>query len=192
MSSKNKIYLNCSVSLIASGLLVWFLVAPCWQQIAQNVQELTEEESNLALLNSQLDVFEDFQSKKEQYQNYLLLIESFFIQADAPIGFMEFLESAAQLLNLKLTISAFGPDKDLKYSAGFKAQIEGGFPAALMFLERLEQGPWLVEISKVSINRFTESAGRPSESGLKDGDVILTIDLKSIARSLIQSQSNIK
>lgn len=179
-----KIYLVIILWLVFLGILIKFILLPFLVQLKDFSQKLIQEKKIQNSLEYRIKNFEEFSKNYSYYQKVFNKIKNFFVvELEVPIEFIKFLEKETERAQLKLEISplAIRTEKgDLWPSIGFRVIIAGKFPNCLNFLERLEHGPWLIEIFQLRIERISKKFTPPQrEFGeLKPGDVYSTLNLK--------------
>jgi len=187
-SARQKIYLTSVLFGILFLLLIIFGILPSLGKVKKSSQELSFQKSTLNLFQSQLEDLRDFQKKFTSYQSLLAKLENSFVVKEAPIRFIEFLEKEAKSSDISLEIVPLNlkpSEVDLWFPLGFSLSFGGSFPDCLRFLERLERGPFLVEISQLNIGRISEkSTWQRKFENLQPGDVYFTLTLKVFSSPL--------
>ena len=105
-----------------------------------------------------------------------------FVSKEAPVSFIKFLEQEANRFSLLIDISP----KEMKTSIydfwvpiGFSISVKGKATDCLSFIDRLEQGQQLVEISHLNIERIDESKMKLRQFKQSNvGDVNVSLTLK--------------
>ena len=112
------------------------------------------QKKSLDTLNLRIGDFHNFQKGYLDFQPVIEEINHLFINLDAPIGFIEFLEHEATTsrLQIRITPSSAGGGSPWK-SMGFAVNVKGYFSDVQRFLARVENGPWLVDIFQVRVER---------------------------------------
>jgi len=159
MNFNKKIYFVFFLWIIFFFLLlkigVFFFVGE-FKNFSQNIV-LQKKVQNL--LELRIKDFENFQKNHFFYQSIFKKIENSFVNKEAPIEFMEFLEKEAKDASLSIKISPFvvsAKEKGYWVSLGFQILLQGNFSNCLRFLERVEQSPWLVEILQINVEKISE------------------------------------
>lgn len=185
ISSKRKIYLTLLSFAILCILIMGFGFSPIFSSIKNSAQDLALKKATLELLESRLSSSKQFQENYPILKRELSKIEDSFIALEAPIGFMEFLESEAQKTNLEMVVSPLSflsTGSDPWSSVGFRVMVGGRFSDCSRFLERLEQSPWLIEIYRLNIERISERVkGATALKNLTIGNVVFTFHLKAFS-----------
>lgn len=114
------------------------------------------------------------QAKEEDFQK----IENIFVDAETPIGFIRFIEEIAATSNLavKITPGAADKKKGVPWPVmDFQLASSASYPVFLRFLEKLENGPYLLEVQNTSLVRDRTSLGE--ENSVKDVSFTLLIQV---------------
>jgi len=182
ITAKQKIYLAVFSFLILFVVLFVFQILPLSSTLKNYCRELSLQEATLELLKQQLSGIEEYRENASIYQKYLSDIDSAFIAADAPIVFMEFLESEAERENLTLEVAASALQQG-GFSLIFQVNLRGPFANASRLLERLEESHWLMALSNLRIIRLSDGKSTGLEPGEpRLGDVDLIIKIEALAR----------
>lgn len=137
------------------------------------------------LLESRIEDFKGFQKNYSFYYPVFEKIENSFVDKEAPIEFIEFLEKEAKDANLSIKISPLAVDsgkKETWISMGFQVLLQGNFLNSLRFLERLEQCPWLVEILQVKIEKISENGKIGEPKNLETNNAQFSLEIKVFSR----------
>ena len=102
-----------------------------------------------------LDVVEYLKFSKENREDFAT-IENIFVDAQTPVGFIRFIEGIANSSNLETKITPGAPKK--KKGSPFPVMDfhltgSASYPAFLRFLEKLENGPYLLSVKNTSLVR---------------------------------------
>lgn len=182
ISAKQRIYLTGLIFLAIFICVFFTAVLPMAGKVKNNSDELALKEEILVILESQLSAFRDFQSQYSVYSEYASTTKDSFVTADAPIGFMEFIEEQAELFGLELEVASLSVPDESGMSTGFQVMIDGNFINCIKFLERLEYGPWMIAIPETRITRISERSLRTEEeSDLQVGDTSFAIIVHALA-----------
>ena len=179
---KRKIFSILIVFILAIFSLILFLNFSLVRDIRESSRQFDLQRKALILFQKQLQEFEDFKSHSGFYQSNLEAIEKLFVDPEAPVDFIQFLEEESQNLSLLIKISPaqiIPKEKDPWQSIGFRVSLTGSSPNCLKFLEKLQASPWLLEIQRIEARRISEKELQSEE--LKDfslGDIFFSIILK--------------
>lgn len=186
MNFKKKNNISIVIILILSLLLIVFLIYPLFSEIKKVSQNLLSQKENFAFLVNKLENLQKFEIRFEEIRPNLEKTDNFFIEAEAPVEFIRFLENTARDCGISLKVSPFPllkTEKDPWPFLIFQISSTGSFPNFLRFLEKLESSQYLIEIQNLNISRVSES-----ELKLKGfekfslGDVITNLSLKVYAK----------
>ncbi len=185
ISIKKKVYITLFVFSLLIGVLLRFGFFQVFQGLKGSSQELLLQKKVLDLFQSQVKDLENFQRDYSLFQPVLEKLQSSFVDKEVPIDFIEFLERETAKTGLSIKISPLAVslnERDPWLPVVFSVSVGGVSSDCLRFLERLEQSPWLVEISQLNIERITEKSARTKEfETLKVGDVYSTLILKAFS-----------
>jgi hypothetical protein len=154
-----KYLLNIVFLLLNLGLAV-FAFFFLFEVVAKDSQNLFEVKKDIVLLEEKKA---NFNTLKEDYQNHqkeIGEIDRLFIDAEAPIDFIEFLENISVASGLKIKITpgvAVKIKGDVWPSVNFQISGEGEASEILKFTEKLENGPYLLRISGFNLNKPEKS-----------------------------------
>jgi len=160
---KNQIITILSIYGALSLLLVVFLIYPLFNEIIKNSQDLISEKNNIITLETQVKEIENFKENYETYKKDLEKIDNLFIDPDNPVNFIEFLESAASNSGVSLKISSVPTyTESQKVTQNFitlQFASTGDFSKILGFIKKIEEGPYLIEITNLTIGNPKETEG---------------------------------
>lgn len=178
MTSQNKIRLSLITTLLLGGLLFVFLIVPIYNNIKNGSQEIINQKQKLNSLESRLNNVEEFRQKSQEIEQNLAKAESMFIDSEAPVGFIAFLEQISQNYQVSIEIAPSIPIKekgDLWVHINFQITSYSSFPRFLQFLEKIESSSYLIKITNLNINRLTEQ-----ELKLEGAERFLVGDVRSV------------
>lgn len=160
ISSNKKIYFVLVIWIIFFAVLIEFGFLPFVKELKRSSQELAFQKKAQDLFQFQIENFKNLQENFPTFQPIIEKIDSSFVAEEVPIEFIEFLEyltgdagTSIKISPLRVTRSATDPWTPV----GFNVFLEGPFPNCLRVLERLEQGPWFIEISKLDVGETKEN-----------------------------------
>jgi len=150
---KNQIYIISIVFGLVILFLILVFVFPYVQEIKKNSEDLSSRRNNLSFLEDQVSEVEKFKNNYQIYKPNLEKISQLYVDSKNPAGLFEFLEKTASASQIKSEISLLANFPASKNTASIDFQIfsQGEFSKTLKFLEKLETGPYLIEIKNLSI-----------------------------------------
>jgi len=155
--------------------------------IKQGSQDLIIQRKNFLSFDSKVRNLEEFKGIYSEIKPDLEKVSNLFIDIDAPVRFIGFLEALSEDCQLSLEISpqkSSKKQKEDKWSSFFfEITLVGSFPDFFKFLEKLEHGPYLVQVQGLKIKTFT--AKELLSQGLKDyslGDVRANLSIKTFVQ----------
>ena len=124
------------------------------ERISQDILSKRVEAASMDFQNRELDHF------KKQYKEYGSSLESInqsFVDIKNPVNFIEFLEEAAADLtidfDINLNVAPRKEGSDNQPVAVFQVFAKGAFPNVLAFSEKMEKGPYLINVKSLSVKK---------------------------------------
>lgn len=167
MNFKNRLYLILIIFTLVSVLIIIFLVYPLFLDIKNISKEILSNKEESAFLQDQSQEFDSFKNKLNRYEPDLHSMEQLFINPKDPVTFIEFLESTSSDSNVELMINLVKntakDSLDNPQVSYFQVDAKGSFQNILLFFQKIEKGPYLLKINKVSMSA-SEKTNQSSES----------------------------
>lgn len=186
MSPTKKIYLSTAIFGTLSILLLVFIVFPLFKGIKETSRIFLSEREKTASLVKEGEGLEKMKDFYRNYQSDFERIENVFIDPEVPVEFISFLENNANVSQTKLDILSMAKKSekgDPWPSLSLQLSVIGSFPNFLEFLEKLEQGPYPVEISGLNTRSLTEKElGSKEFEGIFRPDTITSLSVKVFTR----------
>ncbi|MEK7540954.1 MAG: hypothetical protein AAB529_01820 [Patescibacteria group bacterium] len=156
MASK-KINIALIIFVLIVVALIAFFIRPLLAEIKMSSKEAFLEKNNIATLGIQANEIENFEKNYSLYKPDLEKMEQLFIDSKNPVDFIKFLEKTASDLEITSKISLLPPPKKGNQNfISFQFFSSGDFSKMLEFSEKLETGPYLIEIKNLTIKNSTE------------------------------------
>lgn len=156
MAIKNKIYIILITLVLTAVVLVVFFVWPLLREIKMSSEELLLKKNSIAILRVKASEIENFEKNYFLYEPNLEKIEQLFIDSKDPVDFIEFLERTASNSGITSKISLLPlPAGENQNFISFQFFSTGDFSKILEFSEKLEAGPYLIEIKNLVIKNST-------------------------------------
>ncbi len=170
------ISLLCGIVVVC---LVVFIVFPLLSGIKKDSQDIISARESLDIIQNRIDKINLAGALYHSMEGDLEKIESFFIDPDTPIELIKFWERLALESSISIDIfpiSSRNPGTDAWDKAGFQMRVDGSYVSFLRFLGKIENGPYLMEVKSLSLNKAFGS--------LKSGDeeISAVIDLNVFAK----------
>lgn len=182
MSSKKKIYLSLIFFGIISLLFLFLIIPHFLGEIRKNSENLVSSKNELISLQREIKNLKELKITYQTSQANLAKIDEIFIDSEAPIEFIDFLEKNAQISQQKIEISLVSKkeaEDELWPSLFFQISTFGSSPKFLKFSEKLENSPYLIEVLNLNIKKLTEREIQSAKfQGLSLGDVKSTFLIK--------------
>lgn len=147
----NKIYIILSVFALISLFLIVFLIWPLFNEIKKNSQDLISARNSMVTLSAQTSETDKFKKNYDGYKLNFERIDQLFIDPNNPVNFIEFLERTANNSGITSQISLPLSSKESKDFIIFQLSSKGSFEGVLNFLEKIESGPYLIEVGSLNI-----------------------------------------
>jgi len=184
MKNLKRVYVIIASFFIIILFMIVFLVYVPLKEV--------KDYSHAIFLNKNRDIFLSLQDKqlhnfKNEYANYkpnLDEIDLLFIDPSNPVKFIEFLEKTASQYNLLADVAIASSNVKKESSSSdlpaiiFSVYAKGNFLDIIKFSEKLETGPYLVEIQNLKINRPEQK----TEKVNNDNQVELSLLIRAITR----------
>jgi len=150
---------------IGGFLALLTLVALVLYPLIKNMQAAADK---LVGVQQELALFHDGSGNPDYIQETHAKIapdrerfDTLFVNPDVPLDVIQFLEKTASASEITITIAPSGKstaqeDTDPWPSIGFQLRLVSTFPDLLQFLEKIENGPHLVQLQDVAASRINE------------------------------------
>jgi len=184
MPAKKKIYLLVLAVCLVDVLLFSLVLLPLSGRVKANSDNLNTQKISLAVLAAQGESLGNFQKNVDDLENYSRLVRSVFIDASAPVEFIEFLEDQAENYHLQLIASPFDspPIKgDLWSSIGTRVNVEGQLADCLRFVEMLESSQWAITIVSFNLQKVVQEEEASDSGAVPRGEASLSLEIKAFS-----------
>ncbi|MEA3452762.1 MAG: hypothetical protein U9Q96_00285 [Patescibacteria group bacterium] len=192
MNFKQKDYLSIFIIVIVFFSLLMFCIMPTLRSIIETSDELASRREELASVELLSQNFDDFEKNFLSYEQGLeemenLLEKESLIDPEIPISFINFFKEQASDFNLALKISPMGfHEKKSEFwdYMNFRIEGTGRFVDIMRFLEKLENGRWLIEEISININREEDFKYESGKETIADGDYV---EINLLIKAYVQS-----
>ena len=167
MNSKQKISLSLVIFGVLVAAIISFLIYPFFTDIKKSSETFLAQKKNIILLEKEKESLKKMGNIYKTYQSDLSNIEKLFISAEFPVEFINFLERNASSSSVALTIVSLAKSAENENdwpSLALQLSLSSSPSSFLQFLEKLENSPYLVEITDFNIRKTA------SEKELKTGE----------------------
>lgn len=182
MNRTNRIYITLAIFSALGLILLVLIIYPFFQEIKQHSQDLFLARKDLALLENKAQKSSASKQELQVLKPDLEKIQKLFISSEMPIGFLQFLEQAAGQSNTLINISLSSQKQEkiaLFPLLNVQLSISGASSNCLGFLEKLETGPYLIEIYKFTARELTEKELKTEKyQDLSIGDSVFDLSIK--------------
>jgi hypothetical protein len=187
-SQKNKIYITPLFFALISVLLILFIIWPTYSDIKIGSNQIIVQKGQEIFIEDQNNDLQNFKKNYKSYQPNLEKIDNLFVDSKDPVEFIKFLEttlngsvdnSSISLSQQTTTTSASKTKTKTKPASfiSFKISCAGSFKSILNLIEKLENGPYLIEAQNLSIKQIVEnnSSGSSKPSGLVEAEILIKV-----------------
>ncbi|MBL7150148.1 MAG: hypothetical protein ISS84_00760 [Candidatus Pacebacteria bacterium] len=185
MNPNKKIIFTSGILGIISLIFIFLIIYPLFNNIKKNSEVLISQKKELASLEGEIENLKNFEKIYQAHHQNLEKIDKLFIDPEIPtdiIKFVGFLRKIAEDSQIPIDISSPTPKKEIAAdpwpSITFQVSCEGKFSNFGKFLEKIETGPYLIEILNLNTRRLTEKELKPKEFeefSLADSSISLSI-----------------
>jgi len=181
MSLKNKFNFPIIILILVNISLIVFGIYYLWTDINRASGDLVVQRKALASLNSEIQNIEIFKKLYPTIKPNLEKASGLLSNYEAPVEFMKFLEVTSSDSQLSTTIVALNPSQGQEKTSiwpflPFQLKLAGSFTNFYKFLDKIESGPYLIEIQNLKIDRINEEKVQQEIfKGLSAGDIEATI-----------------
>lgn len=177
MRQNTKIYFLITIFGAVLSLLIIFVIPYFLIQIKENFKILNSEKQKIKILQFKLENFRNLQEKHQDLINVSEKINKLFINPDTPVEFIKFLEQTSRVCGVSIKISflpSLKQKSDPWKSISFQINTSGSFSNFFRFFEKLENAPYLIEISNLNIKK-TEQKTLDENTSTRNIDANFTI-----------------
>lgn len=169
METKNKTYIITAIFAIVSCCVIVFLVYPTWKDIKDISNQIILDKSKSILVDLENATLDDFKKNYERYEPNLKKIDQLFIDPENPVDFIKFLEKTGRdtRISTDIDLTRMGQSgiKNNPQVTDFQIYAKGDFSDMLAFSEKLEAGPYLVNVYDITIKRSASPRETPGQQG---------------------------
>jgi hypothetical protein len=180
MEKNKKIFLTIFVfSLIILALII-FGVWPLIEGIKKDSEDLISAKNNIKNFNAQSIEVENFKNNYENYKTNLEKIDDLFVDVVYPVDFIKFLEEASSVCEINMQVSMrpalnVGEESVSNFTI-FQLSLKGDFSNILSFINKIEFGPYLIEVKDLTIqNQEGDKLSKDSKQPLYKNGATLNI-----------------
>ena len=139
-------------------LISVFVIYPLLKEIKDDSQWFVSEKNRFTTLDERIGDLKKFDVLYKDREEILKQIDGLFIDPEVPVDFIDFLEKTGSQSSVNIDIAPFSAGKKDKESwpfLNFQVTVNGSFPSFLIFLEKIENSPYLIEIQSLTISQST-------------------------------------
>ena len=175
---RKKIIIATVVLIISILLFTALVIVPLLRGISKDSRHLEAQYLKVLEASSAEKEAVEFLKFSQAKEKDFEIIESIFVDAETPIGFIRFIEEIAATSNLavKITPGTGKKQKGVPWPImDFQLASSANYPEFLRFLEKLENGPYLLEVRNISLIR--ERASQGEENSTQDVSFTLLVQV---------------
>lgn len=158
--------------VVVAGALSGVLIYPAFLSIKGGSGEILAKKGEMAALDMQSKELDAFKKNYIEYAPNFVRIDNTFVDAANPIEFIKFLETTA-------VEAGVGVEINVSSLPRLQASVKGYFLDVLQFLEKIENGPYLLNVQKLVIAQDSDAA----EGKNIQKSVIANFTLEVVTRS---------
>ncbi len=184
MSSRKKLIL---ISLIFGGaitILLFVVLIPLRGRAEENSKEYALVKKDLEMIKSRHKELEKARQDYREVEKGLDSIKEAFVDEEAPLPLLEFLENSASEFGLSISISPYNlkePEEESFWeSIGLQVSLIGTFPEFFAFLDKIENSSYLIEVQSLGVSKVSEEdlkrrGSQNLSAGEARGDIIIKV-----------------
>jgi hypothetical protein len=180
LKNRDKTYIISVISGLAVLFLILFFIWLLLTGIKNNSKNLISIKNNTAVLETQNNEIEDFKKNYWDYKPNLDKINQLFVDPKNPVDFIKFLEEESYNsgINPKIALLPISQQENQNIIT-FQLFSNGDFSKIMDFSEKLEAGPYLIEIKSLTIkNSDEEGISKNYASGKVDAVFVIKTFIK--------------
>ncbi len=178
-----RIYLSVIIFVAAAVSLIAFMIWPVLKNIATLSRDLFLEKNKIFYLEQEKGNIQKIGKNYKTYEGDLDKIEDLFVDSAAPISFITFLEKNATDSQIELEISSLvkkTEKEDAWPSFSLKVSATGSFGNLSRFLDKIENGPYLIEIFEINSKKLTKK--EEAAPGAEEVQTLTTLSIKTYTK----------
>lgn len=178
---RKKIYLYITGFIILYLILGGVAVFPLMEGIQKSSKEFYSQKKNLATFAAQSQGMAGFKKSYQKLEPDLKKANQLFIDSEAPIDFLDFLEKTASSSEVSFEVSSakYNSPPQKRAFFRFRTAISGSFGKLLEFIEKLENSPYLIQVHHLGVDRVSP---KEASSRLKAGDIQADFSIRVYAQ----------
>ena len=202
MISLKKVYPSLIIFGTLCLLLIVFVVWPLLKDIDKTSQSFSSERNRVVYLNAEKENIQKIEKIYKTYEPDLDKIKILFFEQETPINFINFLEKTATDARVKMEISSMTKQEqqsttkqgqkstakqqqkeDLWPSLSLQIVIFGSFNNTSKFLEKIENGLYLIETTDLDVTSLSsgQASGKEFE-GVPGADTKTVLTIKAYTK----------
>ncbi len=185
MSIQKQTILIALTSGLVGVILTVFLIFFLGGKIKDNSDKIIEIRKEIIISQGESGDVSQIKREFGKIKPNLDKIDNLFVDSEAPVKFIEFLEKTAARTNAVIEINPSAVKEESVWEGiGFQLRITGSPDSCLRFLDKLESSFYLTKIGSVSISKIEEESLRSDRyKDFLPGDLILNIKLEAFTKN---------
>ncbi|MDD2731933.1 MAG: type 4a pilus biogenesis protein PilO [Candidatus Pacebacteria bacterium] len=162
-------------------VLIFFLIYPLLIVIKNSSQEIIRAKNELSSFNQKIENLDKIKEGFRACEADLAKIDTLFADLNMPIDVIKFWEEAAGQSEVLVEINSSGlkkSDLDIWNFIPFQITIFGDFNNFMKFLNKIENGPYLIEIYNMNITSRGLDIGQITSPGAIEANLTVKVFAK--------------
>lgn len=186
MNTKKQIYVSLFFFFLITAFLLLFIIVPLLNKIKKVSEEFILLRKKLVFLETRLSNAARIKDIEEEIELFLDETKNMFADKEAPIGFLNFLETSAKECKVLIKLSPLDKktkETEMRPAIYIQTTAVSTFPHINCFLKKIETGSYIVEFLNLEFAKIIESDLKSKEFNLPPaGDMKSVIFLKALAK----------
>lgn len=154
-----KMIVSSSAFFGLAAIIVFLFVFPLLRDIKKHSEIIISKNKEIISFKEELGQSENFKILQDNLNSGAKKIDTAFVDLNTPIEAIRFWDKSAKNCGLSIEISPVLSAAEGDYygwkSLAFKIGLEGaGFPEILRFVEKIESGPFFLQINEFSSSKL--------------------------------------
>ncbi len=185
MNYKKKTILVSLVFVGAIIILLFFVLNPLKSKVEESTENYALAQKDLEMIEGRQKELEKARQDYEEVEKGLDFTKEAFVDSEAPLELLQFLENTASGASLSISISPHNLKEEEEGSfwegVGLQLSLGGGFSDFLSFFDKIENSPYLIEIQNLSVHQASEN-NLEKEKDVSKKDIRGNIIIKALTR----------
>ena len=177
------------ISFVFAAIILFlaiFATAPLLREIEKETKEFTAVKKDFLLAQQKMKKFEEIKNLYFSLEPDVTKAQELLVDSDTPLAIIEFWEKTAKDSNVLIEIlpaSSKAPENDFWNSIFFRVTAVSSFTNFLKFFQKIETGPFLIEIQNIVARRLIEQEiSQEKYQSVADAEINVAITFKVYVR----------